>query len=41
MKTNYPIVVLVLVAVLALIAYPILRNGKDKQRFEDETYNLK
>ena len=37
MKTNYPSVVLVLVAVLALIVYLIRRNGKDKQKFEDET----
>lgn len=37
MEINYPIVVLVLVAVAGLIIYLIQKNRKDKKKFEKET----
>jgi len=37
MEINYPIVVLVLIAVGGLIIYLIRKNRKDKKKFEKET----
>lgn len=37
MEINYPIAVLIFVVVAGLIVYLILKNRKDKKKFEKET----